>query len=296
LVPLLFNIYISDLPAIVSKKYAYADDLAIMHTDEDCQAVEGVLTKDMATVGEYLQTWKVKLSTTKMVSAAFHPINKVAKPELKVKYNNETLPFFSAPKYLGVTLVRWLKHRRHVESLRKKLTSHVALLRRLAGSNWGSGSTTLRIATSALVHSTAEYCAPVWCRSAHTHLIDPAINDALQIVTGCLRPTPVDNLPILAGIQPAELSCNGATLSLECRAMEPGHPLHSALTCPLSANTWRLKSRHPFIPAAQHLISLSDNNNIHVAQWADYQWNAEWVDNTTRLCMFIPDNGTHPPE
>jgi len=33
--PLLFNIYISDLPTIVSRKYAYADDLAIMHVGGD---------------------------------------------------------------------------------------------------------------------------------------------------------------------------------------------------------------------------------------------------------------------
>jgi len=51
-----------------------------------------------------------------------------------------------------------------------------------------------------LVHSTAEYCAPAWCRSAHTRLIDPGINDVLRIVTGCLRPTQADNLPILAVI------------------------------------------------------------------------------------------------
>ena len=50
----------------------------------------------------------------------------------------------------------------------------------------------LRTATLALVHSTAEYCALAWCRSAHTHLIDPVINDALRIVAGCLRPTPRD--------------------------------------------------------------------------------------------------------
>jgi len=76
LAPLLFNIYVSDLPTTVSKKYAYADDLAIMHVDGDWQAVEGVLTKDMATVNEYLQTWKLKLSTLKTVSAAFHLNNK----------------------------------------------------------------------------------------------------------------------------------------------------------------------------------------------------------------------------
>jgi len=90
----------------------------------------------------------------------------------------------------------------------------------------------LRTATLALVHSTAEYCAPVWYCVVHTRFIDPAINDALQIVTGCQRPTPPDNLPILAGIQPAELRHKRATLSLAHCAMEPGHLLHSVLSCP----------------------------------------------------------------
>jgi len=65
-----------------------------------------------------------------------------------------------------------------------------------------------------------------------------------------MRPTPVDNLPTLAGIQPAQLHHSGATLSLGCRAMEPGHLLHSTLTRPSSADAWRLKSRHLFAPAA----------------------------------------------
>jgi len=57
----------------------------------------------MVTLGEYLQTWTLKFSTTKTVLAVFH-LNKEAKRELKVKYNNETLPFCSEPKYVGVTL------------------------------------------------------------------------------------------------------------------------------------------------------------------------------------------------
>jgi len=31
------------------------------------------------------------------------------------------------------------------------------------------------------------------------------------------------------------------------------------------------------------------------ARWADHQWNAEWVDNPTRLCILIGDTGNHPP-
>jgi len=82
------------------------------------------------------------------------------------------------------------------------------------------------------------------------------------------------------------------TVSIARRAMEPRHILHSALTCPPSANAWRLKSRHPFVPAAQQLISLSVNNNIRAADWG--------ITNGMRngritLRTFIPDTGTHPP-
>ena len=38
----------------------------------------------------------------------------------------------------------------------------------------------------------------VWCRSAHTRLIDKPINNDLRIVTGYLHPTATDNIFILA--------------------------------------------------------------------------------------------------
>jgi len=169
---------------------------------------------------------------------------------------------------------------------------HIAPYWRLSsdGSGWGAaGATTLRTVTSAPVQSTAEYCAPVWCRSAHTCLIDHAINYALRAVTECPRPTPADNLPILVDIQPAELFRKGATLSLACRAMEPGHLLQSALTYPSSGNALHLKSRHSFVPVAQQLFSSSDDSNRSAALWADHWWNAERLESTTTIRTFIPD-------
>jgi len=75
--------------------------------------------------------------------------------------------------------------------------------------------------------------------------------------------------------------------------MEPGHLLHSPLTCPPVGNAQHLKSRHPFVPAAQLISSSEDNNNRSAVLWADHQWNAEWLESTTRLRTFIPDIGTH---
>ena len=86
-----------------------------MHADGDWQAVGGALTRDWATVGENLYTCTLKLTTTKTVSAVFHLNNKEDKRELKVKYNNETLPFCSEPKYLGVTLDRSFTYRPHLD-------------------------------------------------------------------------------------------------------------------------------------------------------------------------------------
>ena len=188
---------------MISRKFAYADDLALLHSSGNWKDLEGTLSQVMSTLSAYLQTWRLKLSHTKTVTTAFHLNNREAKRELKVYNNDRLIPFCPTPTYLGVKLDRSLTFRHHLVALRKKLSSRVTLLRRLVGSGWGAGAKTLRIATLSLICSTAEYCAPVWCRSAHIRFIDSVLNDALRIVTGCLRPTPTDHLPVLSGIQPA---------------------------------------------------------------------------------------------
>ena len=104
----------------------------------------------MSTFSSYLQTWRLKLSHTKTVTAAFHLNNREPKRELKVYNNGRLLPFCSTPTYLGVKLDRSLTFRHHLVALRKKLSSRVTLLRRLVGSGWGAGGKTLRIATLSL--------------------------------------------------------------------------------------------------------------------------------------------------
>ena len=177
-------------------------------------AVENTLSQDITTLSGCLQTRRLKLSNTKTVTAAFHLNNREAKRELNVYNNGNILSPCPVSPYLGVKLDRLLTFCHHLEALRKKLSNRVSLLRRLAGSGWGAGTKTLRISTHSSVYSTAKYCSTVWCRSRHTRLIDSILNDALRIVTGCLRHTPTEDLPVLTGIHPAGLHRLGATLSL----------------------------------------------------------------------------------
>ena len=216
---------------MISRKFAYADNLALLHSFENWKDLEGTLSQDMFILSAYLQTWRLKLSHTKTVTTAFNLNNPEAKRELKVYNNYRLLPFCPTPTYLGVKLDRSLTFRHHLVVLRKKLSSRFTLLRRLVGSRWGAGAKTLRIATLSLVYSTAEYCVPVWCCSAHTRLIDSVLNDALHIVTKCLRPTPTDHLPVLSVIQPSELRRMGATPSLAHRgSLDRNHILYGLLS------------------------------------------------------------------
>ena len=240
---------------MIFRKFAYADDLVLLHFSGNWKDLEGTLSQDMSTLSAYLQTWKLKLSHTKTVTAAFHLNNREARRELKVYNNGRLLPFCPTPTYLGVKLDRSLVFRHHLVALHKKLSSRVTLLRRLEGLGWVAGAKTLRTATLSLVYSAAEYCAPVWSPSAHSRLIDSVLNDAFRIVTGCLRPTSTDHLPVLSGIQPAELRRMGATLSLTHRGfLDPDHILHGLLSGSSDIRQVRLRSRRPFVAAARNLL------------------------------------------
>ena len=221
--------------------------------------------------------------------AAFHLHNREAKRELKVCNIGKTLPFCPVPTYLGVKLDKSLTYRPHLEALRKKLSARVSLLRRLAGTGWGASAKTLRTAALSLVYSTAEYCAPVWCRSVHIRLIDSVINDALRIVTGCLRPTPSIYLPVLSGIQPAELRRQGATLSLANRSsLDPDHILHGQFHESQDVCRERLKSRRSFVPAARKLLDSLSEMDVRAAECTNTKWDMEYSANALSLHAFIP--------
>ena len=57
----------------------------------------------------------------------------------------------------------------------------------------------------ALCYSVAEYAAPVWAKSHHAHVLDLELNTACRAITGCLKPTNVEDLYLLARIAPEVL-------------------------------------------------------------------------------------------
>ena len=103
-----------------------------------------------------------------------------------------------------------------------------------------------------------------------------------------MRPTPTEDLPVLAGIQPAEFRRLGATLSLANRAIhDPDDVQHGQLFGQQDAHLGRFRSRRPFVLAAWKLLGSLSKLDIRVKQWTKHKWDADYLDSTSRVRAFI---------
>ena len=206
LAPLLFNIYTNDQPSSTdTRRFIYADDLCIATQGTSFEALETRLEAALKTMGSYYEKWSLNANPSKTQVCAFHLKNREASRELKVNWYNKKLEYHSNPVYLGITLDRTLSFSAHINKLRGKIKTRNNLVKKLATSKWGADPHTLRSTALALCYSTAEYCAPVWCRSAHAKKIDPLLNEVCRTITGTLKPTPTNALHRLAGIAPPNI-------------------------------------------------------------------------------------------
>ena len=185
-------------------------------------------------------------NSEKTVCSVFHLKNHSANYQLNVKLKpNVTVKFDLHPSYLGICLDRSLSFRTHLHTLKKKVLSRVALTKRLAGVGWGASFKALRTSCLALAFAPAEYCAPMWCRSAQTKHIDVPLNESMRVITG-LRSTPSSSLPIRSGITPSETRRSASCLKLYTKALNPKHLLHETRYLKPSK---RLRSRNLYAPS-----------------------------------------------
>ena len=165
--------------------------------------------------------------------------------------------------YLGVTLDRTLSYKQHIEKVKGKVRTRNNLLHKLANSSWGANTFTLRATALALCYSVAEYACPVWERLSHAKKVDASLNDSCRCITGCLRPTNVDSLHVLAGIAPPGVRRSVANRTERRRQDDDArHPSHNHQPAPS-----RLKSRKSFIHAVQPLSQPSQTARL--ALWEE---------------------------
>ena len=265
LAPLLFNIYTNDQPIHPgTKSYLYADDLCIASQKQSFEDVEKALGDALAGLAPYYAANHLRANPEKTQLSVFHLKNRAADRQLRVRWYGQWLKHTTKPVYLGVTLDRSLTYKEHVAKTKAKAGARNSILKKLANSRWGTDANTIRTTALALCYSTAEYAAPVWCRSSHAAKIDPVLNAACRAITGCLRPTGVDDLYLPSGIAPPHIR-REVSARAEKNKQEV-NPLHPLFNCTPAKK--RLKSRRSFLHSTESLDGPTNSERITL--WSNH--------------------------
>ena len=190
-IPIHFNIYTNEQHLHNgTRSLIYVDDLCVTAQQHSFVEVETTIEESLCELTQYYRLNKLRANPDKTQGTAFHLMNKEAKRTLKVTWNKNDLENTPKPKYLGVTLDGTLNYKQHIHNTEIK----VATRNNLLSSKWGTNASTIRTTAFALSYSVAEYAAPLCARSAHAYKLDSNLNSSCREITGCLKPTNVEEL------------------------------------------------------------------------------------------------------
>lgn len=106
--PMLFNIYTADVPETMSRKFTYADDIAIVAQTKTFEEMESILNKDLDTLHRYFEKWHLQLNPKKTTALALHLNNQQASREINITLQGEKIPNETSP--LGIWVLCWTGH------------------------------------------------------------------------------------------------------------------------------------------------------------------------------------------
>ena len=261
----------------------YADDLAVTTQSTNFAPIEDTLTSALDLLSEYYATNQLRANPIKTQLTLSHLRNRECGKQLNISWNGVNLTHCNLPVYLGITLERTLSYKAHIEKTKKKVGTRNNIIRKQRTSKWGATPATLRSSTLALCYSAAEYVCPVWERSTHAKKLDATLNETCRMITGCLKPTNTNSLPVLAGIAPSDTRRTVASRTERTRqTTDQRHPLNGhlgvvpRLKCTEPINTtakaarmelWR--ERLEPLDASVHLNTSPDD---HLPAGADNPW------------------------
>ena len=187
--PLLFLIYINDLPNCLKKTAPclYADDTQIFASFHDPVELANDINSDFLNVTNWLNVNKLQSHSSKtklMIIGSKQNLNNIAGDlNSSITMNNNLLSSVVSNKCLGVDIDKTLSFRIHIEDICKKICSGVGILRRIKPFVPQGSLVTLY---KSLIQPYFDYCAPLWdtCDKALKDKLQILQNRAARVITG----------------------------------------------------------------------------------------------------------------
>ena len=224
----LFLIFLNDLPPLLNvSKALFADDLVIWTTEKYPILARRKLKTALTTIGSYCNLWKLKLNEDKTVYTIFTRSTKPGKKTMTFKLNGKELKREENPIYLGVKLDTKMSMKEFMKDLKKAAEKRLNLVKRLAGTTWGTEKRTLRQLYIGYIRAKLDYCSPIQTVANKSALqeINKVQNQGLRLICGAMRSTPTAACEIDANIEPLDIRRN-RTLTEAVERYHRAEPMH----------------------------------------------------------------------
>ena len=191
LIPLLFLIYINDLPnAIISKPCLFADDTCLILNNPSASALETACNLELHNLCKWCNV--NTLQTNLQKSAVLTIPSKLNSPklDLNINYNASPISCHESCNYLGVYIDSKMQFKTNIKLIEVKIAKAVGVLNKL---RFFSPKTTLLFLYYALVHPHLLYALPVWGCTFPSYLrkLQCLQTKAIRIIFNSIRLTSV---------------------------------------------------------------------------------------------------------
>ena len=279
----LFNIYINDLIdniTIDDGVYAllYADDLVFWTSvpKKDAKSTtENALNKALKTLQVWCTENAMNINISKTACQTFSLCHKQL--DLQLVYNNNEIEQVTKFKYLGMTFDCRLSWKDHIEEVTTRAQNRLSIIKRLAGSTWGCARSTLNTTYKMFVKPVMKYgCSALITSPDHNiSKLDKIQNQALRLVTGAVKTTPIDAMLILTNNKEFSSEIAQAALKLHEKLIR----LPSKPCWPHPTETRRLKTQDGFL---EKVHKYTEKYNIQLTPE-----NLPFPDNPTQLVQIV---------
>ena len=203
--PTLFILFVNDLVQELPKGVhaaLYADDLALWCTEEYATTARYRMQTALNKVTEWANSWCVTVNREKTTATLFSLSAKMTAGKLTM--GDTPLKFEDQQTYLGVTFDKRLTWKQHIMDAEAKARRKLNIMRKLAGTHWGANEKILKTVYQGTVRPHLEFGSSSWISAAKTHqeTLDKVQNQALRIITGAMKSTPIEKMEQITGIPP----------------------------------------------------------------------------------------------
>ena len=215
---LMINPLIELLQGMVDEICVFADDVAVIVTDDSWEAINRRLNCVLKRVSSWAQKNALKFNADKSAYIQYSWQRRV--PNMNLLMDGIKLKRVPKIKYLGVVFSEKLQWKAHVSYITNKAIKNLFALRSIVNRMWGLSGKFIRILYLGAIEPIITHGSIVWCNALNNKSIMKPIKRVQRIaavmITRANNKSHIQDLLMLAGIPPIDLRIK--ELAMRCWA------------------------------------------------------------------------------